>query len=82
MKKSVFLVRHQPVWVCLSQQAVSFRRQALKCGRYTVRYCCIVMACITNMLAVLSIASEELNAIMPNLTGGIAQYTLAGLGHC
>lgn len=30
------------------------------------------------MMAVLSIA--ELNAIMPNLTGGIAQYTLAGLG--
>ena len=38
----------------------------------------IVIACIANMLAVLSIA--ELNAIMPNLTGGIAQYTLAGLG--
>ena len=34
----------------------------------------IVIACIANMLAVLSIA--ELNAIMPNLTGGIAQYTL------
>lgn len=38
----------------------------------------IVLACIANMMAVLSIA--ELNAIMPNLTGGIAQYTLAGLG--
>ncbi|MCM1008804.1 MAG: APC family permease [Ruminococcus flavefaciens] len=38
----------------------------------------IVIACIANILAVLSIA--ELNAIMPNLTGGIAQYTLAGLG--
>ena len=38
----------------------------------------IVIACIANMLAVLSIA--ELNAIMPNLTGDIAQYTLAGLG--
>lgn len=38
----------------------------------------IIIACIANMLAVLSIA--ELNAIMPNLTGGIAQYTLAGLG--
>ena len=38
----------------------------------------IVIACIANMMAVLSIA--ELNAIMPNLTGGIAQYTLAGLG--
>ena len=31
----------------------------------------IVIACIANMLAVLSIA--ELNAIMPNLTGGIAR---------
>lgn len=38
----------------------------------------IVIACIANMMAVLSIA--ELNAIMPNLTGGIAQYTLAGMG--
>lgn len=38
----------------------------------------IVIVCIANMMAVLSIA--ELNAIMPNLTGGIAQYTLAGLG--
>ena len=38
----------------------------------------IVIACIANMLAVLSIA--ELNAIMPNLTGGIAQYSHAGLG--
>lgn len=38
----------------------------------------IIIACIANMLAVLSIA--ELNAIMPNLTGGIAQYTLAGMG--
>ena len=38
----------------------------------------IIIACIANMMAVLSIA--ELNAIMPDLTGGIAQYTLAGLG--
>lgn len=38
----------------------------------------IIIACIANMMAVLSIA--ELNAIMPNLTGGIAQYTLAGMG--
>lgn len=38
----------------------------------------IVIACIANMMAVLSIA--ELNAIMPNLTGGIAQYTFAVLG--
>lgn len=38
----------------------------------------IVIACIANIMAVLSIA--ELNAIMPDLTGGIAQYTLAGLG--
>lgn len=38
----------------------------------------IILVCIVNMFAALSIA--ELNAIMPNLTGGIAQYTLAGLG--
>ncbi len=38
----------------------------------------IIIACAANIMAVLSIA--ELNAIMPNLTGGIAQYTLAGLG--
>ncbi|MEE3420510.1 MAG: APC family permease [Lachnospiraceae bacterium] len=38
----------------------------------------ILIACAANMMAVLSIA--ELNAIMPNLTGGIAQYTLAGMG--
>ena len=38
----------------------------------------IVIACIANIMAVLSIA--ELNAIMPDLTGGIAQYTFAGLG--
>ena len=38
----------------------------------------IIIACTTNIFAALSIA--ELNAIMPNLTGGIAQYTLAGLG--
>lgn len=38
----------------------------------------IILVCIVNMFAALSIA--ELNAVMPNLTGGIAQYTLAGLG--
>lgn len=38
----------------------------------------IVVACAANMMAVLSIA--ELNAIMPGLTGGIAQYTLAVMG--
>lgn len=38
----------------------------------------IIIACVANIMAVLSIA--ELNAIMPNLTGGIAQYTLAGMG--
>ncbi len=38
----------------------------------------IALVCIVNMFAALSIA--ELNAVMPNLTGGIAQYTLAGLG--
>jgi amino acid transporter len=38
----------------------------------------MVIACVLNILTALSIS--ELNAIMPNLTGGLAQYTLAGLG--
>lgn len=38
----------------------------------------IILVCILNMLAAASVA--ELNAIMPNLTGGVAQYLLAGLG--
>lgn len=38
----------------------------------------MVLACIINILTALCMA--ELNAIMPNLTGGLAQYTLAGLG--
>jgi len=38
----------------------------------------MIIACVMNMLTGLSIA--ELNAVMPNLTGGLAQYTLAGLG--
>ena len=38
----------------------------------------MVMACILNILSALSMA--ELNAVMPNLTGGLAQYTLAGMG--
>lgn len=38
----------------------------------------IIIVCILNMLAAASVA--ELNAIMPNLTGGLAQYLLAGLG--
>lgn len=38
----------------------------------------MVLACIINMLTALSLA--ELNALMPNLTGGLAQYTLAGVG--
>jgi len=38
----------------------------------------IVMACAINILTALCMA--ELNAIMPNLTGGLAQYTLAGMG--
>lgn len=38
----------------------------------------MTIACILNMMTGLSIA--ELNAVMPNLTGGLAQYTLAGLG--
>ncbi len=38
----------------------------------------MAIACVLNILTALSIA--ELNAIMPNLTGGLAQYTLAGMG--
>lgn len=38
----------------------------------------IVIVCMLNMTAAASVA--ELNAIMPNLTGGLAQYMLAGLG--
>ena len=38
----------------------------------------MVIACAINILTALSMA--ELNALMPNLTGGLAQYTLAGMG--
>ncbi len=38
----------------------------------------MALACAINILTALSMA--ELNALMPNLTGGLAQYTLAGMG--
>ncbi len=38
----------------------------------------MILACAINVLTALSFA--ELNALMPNLTGGLAQYTLAGMG--
>ena len=38
----------------------------------------IIGVCLINMIAAASVA--ELYAIMPNLTGGLAQYMLAGLG--
>ena len=38
----------------------------------------MAIACALNILFALSIC--ELNAIMPNLTGGLAQYSLAGMG--
>lgn len=38
----------------------------------------MILACLINICTALSIA--ELNALMPNLTGGLAQYTLAGIG--
>lgn len=38
----------------------------------------MVIACILNILFALSVS--ELNAVMPNLTGGLAQYTLACMG--
>lgn len=39
----------------------------------------IIVACGLNMITAASLA--ELNALMPNMTGGLAQYTLAGLGY-
>jgi amino acid transporter len=38
----------------------------------------MALACFINICTALSMA--ELNALMPNLTGGLAQYTLAGMG--
>lgn len=38
----------------------------------------VVVACLLNMSTAASLA--ELNALMPKLTGGLAQYTLVGLG--
>ena len=38
----------------------------------------MVIACLLNMTTVASLA--ELNALMPNTTGGLAQYTLTSLG--
>ncbi len=38
----------------------------------------MIFACAINICTAMSIA--ELNALMPNLTGGLAQYTLAGIG--
>lgn len=38
----------------------------------------MLIACMFNIFTALCIA--ELNALMPNLTGGLAQYTLAALG--
>ena len=38
----------------------------------------VLIACMLNMCTAASLA--ELNALMPKLTGGLAQYTLVGLG--
>lgn len=38
----------------------------------------MILACLINICTALCMA--ELNAVMPNLTGGLAQYTLAGIG--
>lgn len=38
----------------------------------------MILACAINICTALSLA--ELNSLMPNLTGGLAQYTLAGMG--
>lgn len=39
----------------------------------------IALACVLNMTTAASLA--EMNALMPNMTGGLAQYTMAGLGY-
>lgn len=41
-------------------------------------YIAMAIACVINIFTALSMA--ELNALMPNLTGGLAQYTLACMG--
>jgi len=38
----------------------------------------MIFACLLNMTTVASLS--ELNALMPNTTGGLAQYTLASMG--
>lgn len=38
----------------------------------------MIIACLFNMITMATMA--ELNALMPNTTGGLAQYTLAGIG--
>lgn len=38
----------------------------------------MIIACLLNMITIASLS--ELNALMPNTTGGLAQYTLASLG--
>ena len=38
----------------------------------------MIIACLLNMTTVASLS--ELNALMPNTTGGLAQYTLASMG--
>ncbi|MDO4168633.1 MAG: APC family permease [Lachnospiraceae bacterium] len=38
----------------------------------------MIIACLLNMTTIASLS--ELNALMPNTTGGLAQYTLASLG--
>ena len=37
----------------------------------------MVIACLLNMTTIASLS--ELNALMPNTTGGLAQYTLASM---
>lgn len=38
----------------------------------------MIIACLFNLTTIASLS--ELNALMPNITGGLAQYTLAGIG--
>ena len=38
----------------------------------------MIIACVLNMVTMATMS--ELNSLMPNVTGGLAQYTLAGIG--
>jgi amino acid transporter len=55
---------------------ISLASGASKAGSWFIL--AMVACCLINMLVAMSIA--ELNALMPNLTGGLAQYTMVSVG--